>query len=107
MHHLVWRCFSILMEVGFIGLTVAKVSMTTAALSLAYTCLEVVTEVVEAISITEAVEVVDAPARIIAQCTELLTSYNCYSSRTDRSSTVRYAQNRSTTISVDYRQYQW
>lgn len=29
------------MEVGFIGLTVAKVSMTTAALSLAYTCLEV------------------------------------------------------------------
>lgn len=83
------------MEVGFIGLTVAafgilsdaagkytvaKVSMTTAALSLAYTCLEVVTEVVEAISITEAVEVVDtlaavdAPARIIAQCTELLTT---------------------------------
>ena len=52
------------MEVGFIGLTVAKVSMTTAALSLAYTCLEVVTEVVEAISITEAV----------AQCTELLTT---------------------------------
>lgn len=50
------------MEVGFIGLTVAKVSMTTAALSLAYTCLEVVTEVV------------DAPARIIAQCTELLTT---------------------------------
>lgn len=41
---------------------------------------EVVTEVVEAISITEAVEVVDtlavvgAPARIIAQCTELLTT---------------------------------
>lgn len=29
------------MEVGFIGLTVAKVSMTTAALLLAYTCLEV------------------------------------------------------------------
>lgn len=61
-----------------IGLTVAKVSMTTAALSLAYTCLEVVTEV--AISITEAVEVVDtlavvdAPARIITQCTELLTT---------------------------------
>lgn len=42
--------------------------------------MEVVTEVVEAISITEAVEVVgtfamvDAPARIIAQCTELLTT---------------------------------
>lgn len=31
------------MEVGFIGLTVAKVSMTTAALSLAYTCLEELT----------------------------------------------------------------
>lgn len=61
------------MEVGFIGLTVAKVSMTTAALSLAYTCLEVVTEVVEAISITEAVEVVD---------TQYRTSYNCYSSKT-------------------------
>lgn len=55
-----------------IGLTVAKVSMTTAALSLAYTCLEVVTEV--AISITEAVEVVDTLARIITQCTELLTT---------------------------------
>lgn len=42
--------------------------------------MEVVTEVVEAISITEAVEVVDtlaavdAPTRIIAQCTELLTT---------------------------------
>lgn len=41
---------------------------------------EVVTEGAEAISITEAVEVVDtlavvgAPARIIAQCTELLTT---------------------------------
>ena len=63
-----------------IGLTVAKVSMTTAALSLAYTCLEVFTEAAEAISITEAVEVVDtlavvdAPARIITQCTELLTT---------------------------------
>lgn len=30
--------------------------------------------VAEAISITEAVEVVDAPARIITQCTELLTT---------------------------------
>lgn len=40
--------------------------------------MEVVTEVVEAISITEAVEVVD---------TQYRTSYNCYSSRTDRSKT--------------------
>ena len=42
--------------------------------------MEVVTEAAEAISITEAVEVVDtlavvdAPARIITQCTELLTT---------------------------------
>ena len=63
MHHLVWRCFSIIIskeyftwKLDFIGLTVAafgilsdaagkytvaKVSMTTAALSLACTCLEV------------------------------------------------------------------
>lgn len=66
-----------------IGLTVAKVSMTTAALSLAYTCLEVITEVAEAISITEAVEVVD---------TQYRTSYNCYSSRTDRSETKYTAE---------------
>lgn len=52
---------------------------------------EVVTEAAEAISITEAVEVVD---------TQYRTSYNCYSSRTDRSrvrlrdqsSTVRYVR---------------
>lgn len=43
--------------------------------------MEVVTEV--AISITEAVEVVD---------TQYRTSYNCYSSRTDQSSTVRYVR---------------
>lgn len=41
--------------------------MTAAALSLAYTCLEVVTEVVEE------VEAVD---------TQYRTSYNCYSSKT-------------------------
>lgn len=42
MHHKKIRCVGgILNGSWIIGLTVAKVSMTTAALSLAYTCLEV------------------------------------------------------------------
>lgn len=43
--------------------------------------------VAEEVEVVDTLAVVDAPARIIAQCTELLTNYNCYSSRTDRGKT--------------------